>query len=100
MTNNTNTGAQALAAVAKKEPEKKAAEKKDEKKPAASTEEEIVGKMKKLEGELAKKEQAAFRGLDGVDGLNVVWNGPFVYYDSVLNPSSPCHSAKPVRFGG
>jgi hypothetical protein len=55
VTNATNTGAQALA-VAK--PEKKAAEKKDEKKPAASTEEEIMGKMKKLEGELAKKEQA------------------------------------------
>jgi hypothetical protein len=44
------TGAKVLVA-AKAEPEKKA-------KPAASTEEEIMGKMKKLEGELAKKEQA------------------------------------------
>jgi len=63
------------ALVAAKEPAKKAEEAKkgDDKKPKASTEEEIMGKMKKLEGELAKKE-AAVKGVVQKGRIEV--NGP------------------------
>jgi len=71
--NSTKTDPTAL--VAAKEPEAKKTEEKkgDEMKPKASTEEEIMGKMKTLEGELAKKE-AAVKGVVQKGRIEV--NGP------------------------
>jgi len=71
--NSTKTDAKVL--VAAKEPDaKKTEERKGEDKPSnASTEEEIMGKMKALEGELAKKE-AAVKGVVQKGRIEV--NGP------------------------
>merc|ERR1719463_282749 len=71
--NSTKTEAKVLFAT--KEPEAKKTEEKkgDDKNPKASTEEEIMGNMKALEGELAKKE-AAVRGVVQKGRIEV--NGP------------------------